>query len=145
MNSRFAFQLPNLSASALAVRLDHPVCDPYSSLESVIEHSKEGYYLALRQTQATIRSEAPNWQPWLLFFACCLQQLKRRLAVKVEKEAQIAAALPVLALKIIDHTTHHGRVTMGEMIRMTGASRNTLKEHFRNLVEKRHLVRHRTV
>jgi Fic family protein len=29
---------------------------PYSSLESVIENSKEGYYLALRQTQETIRS-----------------------------------------------------------------------------------------
>jgi Fic family protein len=36
---------------------------PYSSMESVIEHSKEGYYLALRQTQETIRSGAPNWQP----------------------------------------------------------------------------------
>jgi Fic family protein len=36
---------------------------PYSSLESVIENSKDGYYLALRQTQTTIRTEAPNWQP----------------------------------------------------------------------------------
>jgi len=41
---------------------------PYSSLESVIELNKESYYLALRQTQGTIRSNAPNWQPWLLFF-----------------------------------------------------------------------------
>jgi Fic family protein len=38
---------------------------PYSSLESVIEQSKEGYYLALRQTQGTIRTKKPNWQPWL--------------------------------------------------------------------------------
>jgi hypothetical protein len=30
---------------------------PYSSLESVIEQSKEGYYLALRQTQVTIRTD----------------------------------------------------------------------------------------
>ena len=29
---------------------------PYSSLESVIEQSKEAYYLALRQTQGTIRT-----------------------------------------------------------------------------------------
>src|ERR1035437_8739471 len=29
---------------------------PYSSLESVIENSKEGYYLALRQTQSTIHA-----------------------------------------------------------------------------------------
>src|ERR1700736_3140407 len=30
---------------------------PYASLESVIEHSKEGYYLALRQTQGSIRTD----------------------------------------------------------------------------------------
>lgn len=29
---------------------------PYSSLESVIEQSKEAYYVALRQTQGTIRN-----------------------------------------------------------------------------------------
>src|SRR3972149_6299162 len=32
---------------------------PYSSLESVIEQNKEDYYLALRQTQGTIRTDAP--------------------------------------------------------------------------------------
>jgi Fic family protein len=42
---------------------------PYSSLESVIEQSKEDYYLALRQTQGTIRTDAPNWQPWLVLFS----------------------------------------------------------------------------
>jgi len=40
---------------------------PYSALESVIENSKEFYYIALRQTQGTVRTEAPNWQPWLIF------------------------------------------------------------------------------
>ena len=45
---------------------------PYSSLESVVEQSKESYYLALRQTQGTIRTESPNWQPWLVLFLRCL-------------------------------------------------------------------------
>src|ERR1700680_419954 len=58
---------------------------PYSSLESVVEHSKEGYYLALRQTQETIRNEAPNWQPWVLFFLRALRQQMKRLAKKVER------------------------------------------------------------
>lgn len=115
---------------------------PYSSLESVIENSKEGYYLALRQTQGTIRSEAPNWQPWLLFFLRALQQQKRRLATKVEREKLVMATLPELAVQIIDHARQHGRVTMADMIRVTGASRNTLKEHFRRLQEQGHLVRH---
>jgi Fic family protein len=46
---------------------------PYNSLESVVEQSKEDYYLALRQTQGTIRTDAPNWQPWVLFFLRALQ------------------------------------------------------------------------
>lgn len=115
---------------------------PYSSLESVIENSKEGYYLGLRQTQGTIRTDVPNWQPWLAFFLRALQQQKRRLADKVEREKLVLAALPELAVQIIDYARQHGRVTMGDMIRVTGASRNTLKEHFRSLIEKRHIVRH---
>lgn len=52
----------------------------------MIEQSKEGYYLALRQTQVTIRTDAPNWQPWVLFFLRALQQQMKRLAKKVERE-----------------------------------------------------------
>jgi Fic family protein len=117
---------------------------PYSSLESVIENSKEAYYLGLRQTQGTIRSEAPNWQPWLTFFLRALQQQMRRLAAKVEREKLVVASLPELAVQILDQVRQHGRVTMGDMIRISGGSRNTLKEHFRSLVEKRHLVQHGT-
>src|SRR5579863_8158276 len=117
---------------------------PYSSLESVIEHSKEGYYLAVRQTQQTIRTDKPNWQPWLVFFLRALQQQKQRLARKVEREKIVLSALPELAVQIIDHVRGHGRVTIGDMIRITGASRNTLKEHFRRLVEQGHLVQRGT-
>lgn len=115
---------------------------PYSSLESVIENSKEGYYLALRQTQGTIRTEAPDWQPWLLFFLRALQQQKRRLAVKVEREKNALATLPELAVKIMDYVRDHGRVTTRDMVRETGASPNTLKATFTSLVEKGLLVRH---
>jgi Fic family protein len=114
---------------------------PYSSLESVIENSKEGYYLGLRQTQTTIRTEAPNWQPWLLFFMRALQQQKRRLAVKVEREKNALAALPELAIKILDYVRDQGRVTTRDMVREHGASPNTLKVTFTSLVEKGLLVR----
>ncbi|MCD4812858.1 Fic family protein [bacterium] len=109
----------------------------YSSLESVIENNKEGYYLALRQTQGTIRTEAPNWQPWIGFFLRVLQQQKRLLTVKVEQEKLVLATLPELAVEILDYARDHGRVTIGDMTRKSGASRNTLKEHFRNLVKKK--------
>jgi Fic family protein len=115
---------------------------PYSSLESVIENSKEGYYLALRQTQTTVRTDAPNWQPWLLFFMRALQQQKRRLAVKVEREKNALAVLPELAVKILDYVRDQGRVTTRDIVREHGASPNTLKATFTSLVEKGLLVRH---
>ena len=113
---------------------------PYSSLESVIENGKEGYYLALRQTQTTIRTDAPNWQPWLLFFLRALHQQMKRLEKKVEQEHIVLAALPELSLQILEYARDHGRVTVKDMVILTGASRNTLKEHFRKLVENRQLA-----
>lgn len=115
---------------------------PYSSLESVVEANKEAYYLALRQTQGTIRTELPNWQPWLLFFLRSLAEQVRRLEKKVEREKIVLAVLPALSLEIIEFAREHGRVTMAEAIQLTGASRNTLKQHFRDLVERNHLEQH---
>jgi Fic family protein len=115
---------------------------PYSSLESVIEKSKESYYLALRQTQGTIRTDNPNWQPWVLFFLRSLHQQMKILTKKVEREKIVLAVLPELSVQILEQTREHGRVTIGEMIKLTGTSRNTLKEHFRILIDKGHLVMH---
>ena len=112
---------------------------PYSSLESAVEQSKEAYYLALRQTQGTIRTESPNWQPWLVFFLRSLAEQVRRLEKKVEREKLVLASLPELSLQIVEFAREHGRVTIGDVIRLTGASRNTLKAHFRKLVERGHL------
>jgi Fic family protein len=112
---------------------------PYSSLESVIELNKEAYYLALRQTQGTIRTDAPNWQPWLVFFLRSLAEQVRRLEKKVERERIVLAALPDLSLQIVEFAREHGRITIGDAIKLTGVSRNTLKQHFRNLVEHGHL------
>lgn len=113
---------------------------PYSSLESVIEVNKESYYLALRQTQGTIRSAQPNWQPWLVFFLRSLAEQVRRLEKKMEREKLVLAALPELSLQIIEFAREHGRITMADAIKLTSVSRNTLKQHFRNLVERSHLA-----
>ena len=117
---------------------------PYSSLESVIENSKEGYYLALRQTQKTIGSGEPDWQPWTLYFLRALQQQKRRLEKKIERERLILGALPELSLQIVDAVRERGRITIGEIVNMTGANRNTVKKHLAALVEAGRLAQHGT-
>jgi Fic family protein len=115
---------------------------PYSSLESVIEQSKENYYLALRRTQGTIRTEMPNWLPWLLFFLKALTRQMQLLRTKVEREKMLLMNLPDLSIQILDILTDRGRITIGEAVAITGANRNTLKPHFKNLLEQRLLELH---
>jgi Fic family protein len=115
---------------------------PYSSLESVIEGSKQGYYLALRQTQRTIRSEKPNWQPWITYFLRALQQQKRKLEKKIERERLIMDALPELSLQILTFVRERGRITNADVVALTGANRNTVKKHLGALVETKQLTQH---
>jgi Fic family protein len=115
---------------------------PYSSLESVIEANREAYYFALRQTQGTIRSEAPDWQPWLLFFLRSLSEQVRQLEEKVEQQKTLQPSLPKLSLRIFEYVRERGRVTMAEAINLTGSNRNTLKQHFRDLTTRGHLVQY---
>jgi predicted HTH transcriptional regulator len=111
-------------------------------VESIIERSKERYYLSLRQTQATLRSDAVNWQPWLLFFLKSLLRQTQALSKKIERERLVMVALPEPALHILEHAKEHGRVTIGDMAKLTGISRNTLKGYFRRLVADGHLTMH---
>ncbi len=115
---------------------------PYSSLEAVIERSKEAYYLALRQTQGTIRSEVPNWQPWVTYFLRALARQTEHLAVKMEREQLLHSQLPALSAAIVDLARQHGRVTVSEAVALTGSNRNTVKQHLRKLVASQHLAQH---
>ncbi len=115
---------------------------PYTSLESVIEQSKEGYYLALRRTQTTIRTAGPDWNPWLTFFLRALQRQKQRLEKKMERERVMLADLPELSMKILELVREHGRTTVAEAARASGVSRNTVKDHLKALTQQGHLILH---
>ena len=115
---------------------------PFSSLESVVEHNKEAYYLALRRTQRTIRTDAPDWQPWVGFFLESLRGQKRRLEVKLQHERVVLASLPELSLDVLELVRKQGRASVAEMAEATGTSRNTLKGHLRKLVAGGHLTLH---
>jgi Fic family protein len=115
---------------------------PYSSLESVIEQNKQTYYLALRQTQGTIRTASPNWQPWLLFFLRSLASQVKRLQEKVEHEKLMLSTLPELSLDILRLAQKQGRITMADIVMAKGPNRNTVKSHLRKLVAAGHLAQH---
>ena len=115
---------------------------PYSSLESIIEQSKDSYYLALRRTQKTTRSKKPDWQPWIMFFLRALQQQKRRLESKVEREKKILGELSELSLRIYELAKERGQIKVEDVIRATSAARGTVKDHLNRLIKNGYLVQH---
>lgn len=120
---------------------------PYSSFERVIEENRESYYLALRRGQAELEEsnskDKSKTQPgglndWLTFFLKSMQKQKIALEAKMKDELA-ATKMPRLSLQIIELIKSRGPTSIGEAVPATGANRNTLKVHFRNLVADGHL------
>ena len=108
---------------------------PYSSLESVIEQNKEGYYLGLRRTQGTLDDERPNWTPWLRFFLASLQKQKQRLATKVNVD-EAWRSLPKESVLILEYIQEKGRITMKEATQIIDqVSHSTIKKRLADLVQ----------
>ncbi|NOY25648.1 MAG: Fic family protein [Oligoflexia bacterium] len=114
---------------------------PYSSLERVVEQDKEEYYRALRSAQGSLGGSEENLNVWLLYFLRCMDEQKRNLAAKIERE-QMFEPLSELSAAIVRLAKEHGRVTMSFLESATGGNRNTIKKHLRDLVESNLIERH---
>lgn len=117
---------------------------PYSSLEAIIEQEKQGYYLALRQTQTSLTLAKANWHPWLLFFLRSLKRQKDNLEVKVRREHILLTQMPELALQIMEIVQSRGRITMGELELLTNANRSTLRKNIEQLILNKRLQQNGT-
>lgn len=127
----------------------------YASLESVIEHNKEAYYLALRRTQTSFEVDA-DWEPWILFFLRSLksqtESLRKRLDESSDegldkhseslRPARAADAIPdhltPLAGRLLGLLNSRGTLSVSESAEALGANRHTLKGKFSELVQHGH-------
>lgn len=112
---------------------------PYSSLESIIEQSKDSYYIALRRTQVTLEDPAPDWTAWLMFFLRALRQQQLRLEAKIIRDKVLRDALPELAVAILQLAAEHGELSVGDIVRITGSPRGTVKKRVSQLTEAGYL------
>jgi len=114
---------------------------PFSSLESIVEQNKESYYLALRRTQQSLKQEKPDWEPWVMFFLQALRRQTQVLAAKVEQSRLMLTSLSALEEKIVELSRSQGRISVGEVLRATGANRSTIKQRLTGLVKRGILTR----
>ena len=108
---------------------------PYSSLERVIEDNKEQYYLALRRAQSTLYTDNSMINDWILFFLASLRKQVYVLGSKIETE-KLITQLPPLSQDIIQIARQHGKIKVRDVRSITGANRNTIKAHIKELVRR---------
>ena len=112
----------------------------YISLESVIEHNKEAYYLALRRTQTSFQDEA-DWEPWIIFFLRALRSQIERLRDRLKTPADlpkginIPSELSPLAGRLLALLNTRETLSVGDAAEALGANRNTLKDKFTELIK----------
>ncbi len=113
---------------------------PYSSLESIIEKNKEGYYLALQRTQKTLK-EKTDWLPWLNFFFRSLKRQKDHLQSKTDNAEQYSH-LSQECMIIMQYLDKHNRITITQANKLiTTISRPSIKNRLVRLIELGLIVR----
>lgn len=78
----------------------------------------------------------------MTYFLTALKRQKDRLEKKIEREHILLGELPELSVRILELCREQGRITVGEISKITGISRNTVKDHVAALTEKGLLARH---
>jgi Fic family protein len=139
-------RLSRVLTTLLLLRLGYSYV-PYSSFERTIEESKDAYYLALRREQAELeenstknktkemaKNKSGGMNDWLMFFLKSMQKQKVALEIKIKIELA-ASKLPRLSLQLIELIKTRGPSSIAEAVAATGANRNTVKLHFKNLIK----------
>ena len=115
---------------------------PYSSIESIIEASKEGYYRALRRTQKNIWNNKADYEPWLSFFLTVLQKQKRHLESKIPTlKNDNNKRLSRNQRAILELFNDISELDSSEISMKSGMNIETVKKNVRALVASGYLIK----
>jgi len=114
---------------------------PYSSMEQVIEASKEGYYRALRGTQKTIWKDKVDYEPWLTFFITALQKQKEYLEDKIKEFKNKPIRLNSTAKSILSLFDKKQDWSTTEISKELRINMETVKKQVQSLVKQKILIK----
>jgi len=117
---------------------------PYSSIESIIETAKEGYYRALRRTQKSIWRGRVNYEPWLSFFLTTLQKQKRHLEGKIKTMAGDDIKLTRNQKAILELFDDNQELGSSEIAAQLDMNIETVKKNLKSLADSGYLIKHGT-
>ncbi len=107
---------------------------PYVSHEKLVEDNKPDYYLTLRKSQKTLRTELPDLSPWINFFLdICLTQ--SQMAMQLLTNTNIETLLSPKQLLVWNYLQKVAETTPREISKETGVPRPTINQVINKLLD----------
>lgn len=100
---------------------------PYVSHEKLVEDNKPDYYVALRRSQKTFKTEHEDVVPWLdFFFGALLKQAQ--MAVDLLSKENVEKILSPKQLAVWNYLQKVDSATPGEIAKAAGVARRTVNQ-----------------
>ncbi len=106
----------------------------YVSHEQIVERRKDEYYLALRKSQETFKTDRDTISPWLNFFLSVIKEQATKALSFVEEE-KVEDNLSPKQYEVWKHVSSVGEAAPGEIVKATGIALGTVRQALNSLVE----------
>jgi len=113
---------------------------PYVSHEKLVEEKKQEYYVALRKTQITFKSEKPNIVPWLNFFLNIIFDQSKQ-AVDLLTADNVEKTLSGKQLAVLEYLKEVKEATPGDIAEKTKVARPTVNQVLEKLINLKKIER----
>ena len=100
---------------------------PYVSHEKLVEDNKPDYYLSLRKSQQSLRTEKPNIVPWLDFFLSIVLK-QSEMAISLLSQENIDRILSPKQIVVWQYLQTVPEATPGEIAKHTMVARPTVSQ-----------------
>jgi Fic family protein len=106
----------------------------YVSHEQLVEHRKDEYYIALRKSQETFKTEHDTISPWLNFFLAVIREQAVK-ALSYLEEEKIEDTLSPKQYEVWKYLTSVEQAGPGEIVKETSIALGTVRQALDRLVE----------
>ena len=106
----------------------------YVSHEQIVERRKDEYYIALRKSQETFKTDRDTIAPWLNFFLSALKEQAAK-ALSYLEEEKVEDMLSPKQYEVWKHIVSVGEAAPSEIVKATNIALGTVRQALDRLVE----------
>jgi len=112
----------------------------YVSHEQIVEHRKDEYYIALRKSQETFKTDHDTITPWLNFFLSVIREQGTKALTYLEEE-HIEDTLSPKQYQVWEFISGVKEAGVGEIVNKTNIALGTVKQALERLLELKKIKR----